>query len=105
MSIVQSGDTMAINSDSAFYIPEDILKCFPWTLLFRYCVDDAFKLLNEINEPVTPGIWVGGCFVYNSSSRNWKLNYCIGGELDRQYIAEEMTENRENKSEDKAIKD
>lgn len=42
-------------------------------------VEEAFELLNEINERVRSGIWVGDCFIYNSSS--WRLNYCVGGEV------------------------
>ncbi|KAJ8539262.1 hypothetical protein K7X08_013514 [Anisodus acutangulus] len=46
-----SGDLVAIASDTSFYILNEM-----WT-----------------------GIWVGDCFIYNNSS--WRLNYCVGGEV------------------------
>lgn len=40
-------------------------------------IEDAFELLNETNERVRTGLWVGDCFIYTNSS--WRLNYCVGG--------------------------
>lgn len=42
-------------------------------------IEDAFELLNETNERVRTGLWVGDCFIYTNSS--WRLNYCVGGEV------------------------
>lgn len=79
-----SGDLVAIASDSTFYI----LKYNRDTVVSHFNsgmpsdeqgVEDAFELLHEINERVRTGIWVGDCFIYNNSS--WRLNYCVGGEV------------------------
>lgn len=79
-----SGDLVAIASDSSFYI----LKYNRDTVVSHFNsgmpsdeqgVEDAFELLHEINERVRTGIWVGDCFIYNNSS--WRLNYCVGGEV------------------------
>ncbi|KMZ59957.1 Coatomer subunit beta'-1 [Zostera marina] len=79
-----SGDLVAIASDASFYIlkfNKDIVSSY-----FENArpseeegVEDAFELLNETNERVRTGIWVGDCFIYNNSS--WRLNYCVGGEV------------------------
>ncbi|PSS07451.1 Coatomer subunit beta-2 like, partial [Actinidia chinensis var. chinensis] len=79
-----SGDLVAIASDTSFYI----LK-YNRDVVSRHLdsgkpvdeqgVEDAFELLYEINERVRTGIWVGDCFIYNNSS--WRLNYCVGGEV------------------------
>jgi len=42
-------------------------------------VEDAFTVLNEINESVKTGIWVGDCFIYTNSLN--RLNYYVGGEI------------------------
>ncbi len=31
------------------------------------------------SHPVSAGLWVGDCFIYNNSA--WRLNYCVGGEV------------------------
>lgn len=42
-------------------------------------VEDAFELLYEISDRIRTGLWVGDCFIYNTSA--WRLNYCVGGEV------------------------
>ncbi|KAK4427513.1 Coatomer subunit beta'-1 [Sesamum alatum] len=79
-----SGDLVAIASDSSFYILKynrDVVSAHldSGRSVDEQGVEDAFDLLYEINERVRTGIWVGDCFIYNNSS--WRLNYCIGGEV------------------------
>lgn len=79
-----SGDLVAIASDTSFYILKynrDVVFAY---LDSRRSVDeqgaeDALELLYKINERVRTGIWVGNGFIYNNSS--WRLNYCVGGEV------------------------
>ncbi|XP_061993600.1 coatomer subunit beta'-3-like [Rosa rugosa] len=79
-----SGDLVAISSDSSFYIlkyDRDVVSSYfdSGRPVDELGVEDAFELLFEINERVRTGLWVGDCFVYNNSS--WRLNYCVGGEV------------------------
>ncbi|KAF2581382.1 hypothetical protein F2Q68_00003036 [Brassica cretica] len=84
----ESGDLVAIASDTSFYI----LK-FNRDLVSSHFasgrqtdeegVEDAFEVLHENDERVRTGIWVGDCFIYNNSSS--KLNYCVGGEVTTMY--------------------
>ncbi|CAN4096868.1 unnamed protein product [Withania somnifera] len=79
-----SGDLVAIASDTSFYILKynrDVVSAHldSGRSVDEQGVEEAFELLNEINERVRTGIWVGDCFIYNNSS--WRLNYCVGGEV------------------------
>uniref|UniRef100_A0A0V0IY38 Coatomer subunit beta' n=1 Tax=Solanum chacoense TaxID=4108 RepID=A0A0V0IY38_SOLCH len=79
-----SGDLVAIASDTSFYILKynrDVVSAHldSGKSVDEQGVEEAFELLNEINERVRTGIWVGDCFIYNNSS--WRLNYCVGGEV------------------------
>ncbi|KAF9616843.1 hypothetical protein IFM89_032693 [Coptis chinensis] len=79
-----SGDLVAIASDTSFYIlkySRDIVLSYldSGKPVDEEGVEDAFELLHETNERVRTGIWVGDCFIYNNSS--WRLNYCVGGEV------------------------
>ncbi|KAF6139975.1 hypothetical protein GIB67_027192 [Kingdonia uniflora] len=79
-----SGDLVAIASDTSFYILKynrDIVSSFLDSGIpaDEQGVEDAFELLHETNERVRTGLWVGDCFIYNNSS--WRLNYCVGGEV------------------------
>ncbi|XP_009786504.1 coatomer subunit beta'-2-like [Nicotiana sylvestris] len=81
---VDSGDLVAIASDTSFYILKynrDVVSAHldSGRSVDEQGVEEAFELLNEINERVRTGIWVGDCFIYNNSS--WRLNYCVGGEV------------------------
>ncbi|KAL5975155.1 hypothetical protein ACLOJK_031834 [Asimina triloba] len=79
-----SGDLVAIASDTSFYILKynrDIVSSYLDSAkpVDEQGVEDAFELLHETNERVRTGLWVGDCFIYNNSS--WRLNYCVGGEV------------------------
>ncbi|KAG2729137.1 hypothetical protein I3760_01G235700 [Carya illinoinensis] len=79
-----SGDLVAIASDTSFYIlkySRDVVSSHfdSGRPVDEQGVEDAFELLHEVNERVRTGIWVGDCFIYNNSS--WRLNYCVGGEV------------------------
>ncbi|KAG6425374.1 hypothetical protein SASPL_115805 [Salvia splendens] len=79
-----SGDLVAIASDSSFYILKynrDVVSAHldSGRSVDEQGVEDAFELLYEISERVRTGLWVGDCFIYNNSS--WRLNYCVGGEV------------------------
>nr|CAB3469471.1 unnamed protein product [Digitaria exilis] len=83
-----SGDLVAIASDTSFYILKynrDVVASYldAGKPVDEEGVEDAFELLHEINERVRTGIWVGDCFIYNNSS--WRLNYCVGGEVTTMY--------------------
>ncbi|KAM1011371.1 hypothetical protein FF1_046589 [Malus domestica] len=79
-----SGDLVAVASDTSFYILKynrDVVSSYldSGTPVDEQGVEDAFELLHEMNERVRTGLWVGDCFIYNNSS--WRLNYCVGGEV------------------------
>ncbi|KAL0425061.1 UNVERIFIED_CONTAM: Coatomer subunit beta'-2, partial [Sesamum radiatum] len=83
-----SGDLVAIASDTSFYILKynrDVVSAHldSGRSADEQGVEDAFELLYEINERVRTGIWVGDCFIYNNSS--WRLNYCVGGEVNTMF--------------------
>ncbi|KAK7482524.1 hypothetical protein BaRGS_00026235 [Batillaria attramentaria] len=42
-------------------------------------IEDAFEVLNEVEESVRTGLWVGDCFIYTNSVN--RLNYYVGGEI------------------------
>ncbi|CCK70852.1 coatomer subunit beta' KNAG_0F01840 [Huiozyma naganishii CBS 8797] len=42
-------------------------------------VEDSFDVLNELNEPITSGKWVGDVFIFTTSTN--KLNYFVGGKM------------------------
>ncbi|KAJ8452033.1 hypothetical protein Cgig2_016614 [Carnegiea gigantea] len=79
-----SGDLVAIASDTSFYILKynrDKVSSYldSGRPIDEEGVEDAFELLHETGERVRTGLWVGDCFIYNNSS--WRLNYCVGGEV------------------------
>ncbi|CAM0912707.1 unnamed protein product [Alopecurus aequalis] len=83
-----SGDLVAISSDTSFYILKynrDVVAAYleGGKPVDEEGAEDAFELLHEVNERVRTGIWVGDCFIYNNSS--WRLNYCVGGEVTTMY--------------------
>ncbi|KAG7594967.1 WD40 repeat [Arabidopsis thaliana x Arabidopsis arenosa] len=83
-----SGDLVAIASDTSFYILKynrDLVSSHfdSGRPTEEEGVEDAFEVLHENDERVRTGIWVGDCFIYNNSS--WKLNYCVGGEVTTMY--------------------
>ncbi|CAM6097942.1 unnamed protein product [Calypogeia fissa] len=79
-----SGDLVAIASDSSFYVLKynrDIVSSYldSGKPVDEQVVEDAFELLHEISERIQTGVWVGDCFIYNNSA--WRLNYVVGGEV------------------------
>ncbi|XP_073394902.1 coatomer subunit beta'-1 isoform X1 [Physcomitrium patens] len=79
-----SGDLVAIASESSFYIlkynRDVVAEHFDsGRPTDEQGVEDAFELLHEISERIRTGLWVGDCFIYNNSA--WRLNYCVGGEV------------------------
>ncbi|KAM6598524.1 hypothetical protein CsatA_018133 [Cannabis sativa] len=79
-----SGDLVAIVSDSSFYVLKynrDVVSSYfdSGSSVDEQGVEDAFELLHEVNDRARTGIWVGDCFIYTNSS--WRLNYCVGGEV------------------------
>ncbi|WZY73557.1 hypothetical protein YC2023_005797 [Brassica napus] len=84
----ESGDLVAIASDTSFYILKynrDLVSSHfdSGRPTDEEGVEDAFEVLHENDERVRTGIWVGDCFIYNNSSS--KLNYCVGGEVTTMY--------------------
>ncbi|CAN6927908.1 unnamed protein product, partial [Brassica oleracea] len=83
-----SGDLVAIASDTSFYILKynrDLVSSHfdSGRSTEEEGVEDAFEVLHENDERVRTGLWVGDCFIYNNSSS--KLNYCVGGEVTTMY--------------------
>ncbi|XP_022033682.1 coatomer subunit beta'-1 isoform X1 [Helianthus annuus] len=79
-----SGDMVAIASDSSFYILQynrDVVSAHldSGKSVDEEGIEDSFTILSEVSERVRTGLWVGDCFIYNNSS--WRLNYCVGGEV------------------------
>ena len=78
----ETGEMLTIVCDSSFYIlrynKAEAQKYLEGEESEAGC-EQAFEALQEFNEKVTKGIWVGDCFVYTNS--NNKLNYCIGEEV------------------------
>nr|CAG4648502.1 EOG090X01FO [Polyphemus pediculus] len=42
-------------------------------------IETAFDILNEVQESVKTGLWVGDCFIYTNGVN--RLNYYVGGEI------------------------
>ncbi|XP_024979157.1 coatomer subunit beta'-1-like [Cynara cardunculus var. scolymus] len=79
-----SGDLVAISSDSSFYVLKynrDVVSAHldSGIPVDEQGVEESFELLYEVNERVRSGLWVGDCFIYTNAS--WRLNYCVGGEV------------------------
>ncbi|KAI3712040.1 hypothetical protein L1987_70589 [Smallanthus sonchifolius] len=79
-----SGDLVAITSDSSFYVLKynrDVVSAHldSGRPVDEQGVEDSFEILYEVDERVRTGLWVGDCFIYTNSS--WRLNYCVGGEV------------------------
>jgi coatomer subunit beta' len=80
----ENGDLICIATEESFFILRfnqsavDLAKENK-DLMTEDGIDDAFTVLNEINESVKTGIWVGDCFIYTNSLN--RLNYYVGGEI------------------------
>lgn len=66
-------DIVAACMNESGYLPEDGL-------------DEAFDVIDEINDKVVSGLWIGDCFVY-ATARN-RISYCVGGQSYQIAISE-----------------
>nr|CAG4640646.1 EOG090X01FO [Eulimnadia texana] len=79
-----SGELVCISTEDSFYILRYSADAVANALetkegVSEDGVDDAFEVLNEVQESVRAGIWVGDCFIYTNSVN--RLNYYVGGEI------------------------
>ena len=79
-----SGELVCLATDTSFFILKynpEVVAAFVESgqEVDEDGIEDSFELLNEVNERVRSGLWVGDCFVYNNTQ--WRLNYCVGGEV------------------------
>jgi coatomer subunit beta' len=79
-----SGELVCIGCEESFYILQYNASAMESArenadLMTEDGVEDAFTVLNEIQESVKTGIWVGDCFIYTNSLN--RLNYYVGGEI------------------------
>lgn len=80
----ENGQLICIACDDSFYVLQYNAEAFENAksdpeLLTEDGVEDAFVVINEINETVKTGCWVGDCFIYTNSLN--RLNYYVGGEI------------------------
>jgi coatomer subunit beta' len=80
----ENGELVCIACEDSFYILRYNSECLQKArenpeLMTEDGIEDAFTVLNEINETVKTGIWVGDCFIYTNSLN--RLNYYVGGEI------------------------
>ena len=80
----ENGELLCIATEENFFIlkhNQDIVRKAKEEkdLLTEDGIEDAFTVLNEINESVQTAIWVGDCFIYTNSLN--RLNYYVGGEI------------------------
>lgn len=80
----ENGELLCIACEDSFYVLQynaealDNARNDP-ELMTEDGVEDAFTVLNEINEVAKTGCWVGDCFIYTNSLN--RLNYYVGGEI------------------------
>lgn len=80
----ESGDLVCIATEESFYILKYNKDCLDKCkenkdLLTEDGIEDAFNVLNEIDECVKTACWVGDCFIYTNSIN--RLQYYVGGEI------------------------
>jgi coatomer subunit beta' len=80
----ENGELVCIACEDSFYILKYNSECLQSAkenpeLMTEDGIEDAFSVLNEINESVRTGCWVGDCFIYTNSLN--RLNYYVGGEI------------------------
>ena len=80
----ENGELICIGCEDSFYILRYNQNCLAQAkenpdLMTEDGIEDAFTVLNEINESVKTGLWVGDCFIYTNSLN--RLNYYVGGEI------------------------
>eukprot|EP00002_Diphylleia_rotans_P003687 TRINITY_DN1256_c0_g1_i3.p1 TRINITY_DN1256_c0_g1~~TRINITY_DN1256_c0_g1_i3.p1 ORF type:complete len:823 (-),score=163.17 TRINITY_DN1256_c0_g1_i3:43-2511(-) len=79
----ENGEYVCIACDASFYIlrfnrESAMAQLESGVELPDDGIEDAFEVIQEINERVMTATWIGDCFVYTSSTG--RLNYTIGGE-------------------------
>ena len=81
----ENGELLCISTDTAFFILKynlneiENLKRNKDELLTEDGYEDAFEVVNEIQETVKTGLWIGDCFIYTNNVN--RLNYYVGGEI------------------------
>lgn len=80
----ENGELICISCEDSFYVLQYNQEAFESAkgnpdLMTEDGIEDAFTVLNEINETVKTGCWVGDCFIYTNSLN--RLNYYVGGEI------------------------
>lgn len=80
----ENGQLICIACEDSFYVLQYNAEAFENAkgdpeLMTEDGVEDAFVVVNEINETVKTGCWVGDCFIYTNSLN--RLNYYVGGEI------------------------
>jgi len=80
----ENGELICIACEESFYVLRYNPECLEGAkenpeLMTEDGIEDAFTVLNEINESVKTGVWVGDCFIYTNSLN--RLNYYVGGEI------------------------
>jgi len=79
-------DLVAITSDDSFYLLRFNRVAYQQAVekyasnISEEGIEEAFEFLNEVNESVETGLWVGDCFIYTNSSN--RLNYVVGGQVN-----------------------
>jgi len=79
-------DLVAITSDDSFYLLRFNRHAYQQAVetnpsnISEEGIEEAFEFLNEVNESVETGLWVGDCFIYTNSSN--RLNYVVGGQVN-----------------------
>jgi len=79
-------DLVAITSDDSFYLLRFNRLAYQQAVeqnpsnISEEGIEEAFEFLNEVNESVETGLWVGDCFIYTNSSN--RLNYVVGGQVN-----------------------
>jgi coatomer subunit beta' len=80
----ENGELVCIACEDSFYVLRYNQQCLAKAkenpeMMTEDGIEDAFAVLNEINESVKTGLWVGDCFIYTNSLN--RLNYYVGGEI------------------------
>uniref|UniRef100_A0A1A9W071 Coatomer subunit beta' n=1 Tax=Glossina brevipalpis TaxID=37001 RepID=A0A1A9W071_9MUSC len=80
----EAGTLVCLATDESFFILSIDTAAISNALESKQGLEDdgiesAFDVLNEINEVVKTGLWVGDCFIYTNSVN--RINYYVGGEI------------------------
>eukprot|EP01012_Entosiphon_sulcatum_P011223 TRINITY_DN1674_c0_g1_i1.p1 TRINITY_DN1674_c0_g1~~TRINITY_DN1674_c0_g1_i1.p1 ORF type:complete len:960 (-),score=214.18 TRINITY_DN1674_c0_g1_i1:111-2699(-) len=79
----ESGELVCLSCDTSFFVlryNRDLVQQHfdSGAPLPEDGIEDAFELLEEVDDRVRHGSWIGDCFLY--TNRNQRLNYYIGAE-------------------------